>query len=76
MLYSYLYPEFYNERNKCIASIIPKLEKKIKELEDNFNKKNSNNDIKYKSSNENIDIKNEIICKKIILQSIKYYYGL
>jgi hypothetical protein len=65
MLYSYLYPEFYNERNKCISSIIPKLEKKIKELEDNFNKKNSNN-----------DIKNEIIYKKIILKSIKYYYGL
>tara|TARA_R100000655_G_scaffold25868_1_gene53368 strand:+ start:4458 stop:4652 length:195 start_codon:yes stop_codon:yes gene_type:complete len=64
MLYSYLYPEFYNEKNTCIDSIIPKLEKKIKELEDILKNKAS------------IDIKNEIICKKIILQSIKYYYSL
>ena len=32
MLYEYFYPQYYNDRNKTISSIIPRLEKKNKRL--------------------------------------------
>ena len=71
MLYDYLYPEYYNDRNKCISSIIPRLEKTIKELEKKLNNSNEN-----QSSNQIQELKSNLRCKKIIIKSVKYYFGL
>jgi hypothetical protein len=76
MFYEYLYPEYYGDRNKCISCIIPRLEKKIKELETKLNVHDSGDDVRYQSSNEIQELKSNLRCKKIIFQSLKYYFGL
>ena len=76
MLYDYLYPEYYGDRNKCISCIIPRLNKKITEIEQKLNVHDSCDDVKYQSSNEIQELKSNLRCKKIILQSLKYYYGI
>jgi hypothetical protein len=76
MLYEYFYPEYYGDRNKCISSIIPRLKKKIKELENKLNVHDSGDDVRYQSSNEIQELKSNLRCKKIILQSLKYYFGI
>jgi len=68
-IYNYLYSDYYEDKQYVNVFLIPKIEEKIKNLENIIKDKNEFN-TNYQ------DVKDSIKSKKLILQALKYYYNL
>jgi len=63
-IFNYLYPKYNKDRNYVIVYLLPKIEKKIMELESIIKTKNS------------AELQESLKSKKIILLSLRYYFNI